>query len=415
MNFTNTIAEEYVISAILNEPDEIIPKLKAEHFSNEHFHNHLPKLIWNKCLDFYSKGRGHEITLLEFTDDIKGMDEGRNIAHDISRIRVMFAGSEFLKQHISEVKENYATRIGYKIASEALESFGEGIDPLEMSSKLRSGSEEMMEVMQGETGWKNCKESLEEFTDMLIAIHHEKTAVGIPSGLHELDLYTGGLHSNELWVVAAKTSGGKTVLMFQIMNNFIRLGKKVLLFSLETESAMVHARLSCNSLRIDMNRILGKGGFSMDKSQMTKVKTYVDEMMESDNLTICDSDNITLEEIRSTSDQLRDSGREIDLIVIDYIQLVGLVNAKDKSRQEQVAEVTRHLKQLGKRFKCPVLTASQLNDDGKVRESRAISHDADVLLKIGDDSDCIMIAKNRNGERGVDLPLSLNGSMQRFE
>jgi len=237
----------------------------------------------------------------------------------------------------------------------------------------------------------------------------------VPSGILELDQITGGLSENELWVVGAQTSGGKTVLMFQIMAHFLGLGKNVLLFSLETEASRIHARLAANTLRIDMGKILATSHLPLIKNDIIKLRDYIEDVIASDCLTICDTDSISLESIATKSQQVQDSGKRIDLIVVDYIQLVSLMNSKDKPRHEQVAEVTRTLKQLAKKYKCPVITASQLNDDGKVRESRAIGHDADVLLNIGDDSENIFVAKNRNGERNKTLDLRLNGAMQRFE
>ena len=252
-------------------------------------------------------------------------------------------------------------------------------------------------------------------TELLIKIHNSKSSNGISSGIDLLDKYTGGLSENELWVVGAETSGGKTVLMFQMMASFLALGKNVLLFSLETEASRIHARLAANTQNINLGRILGTSLEPLIKSDIVKIKDYVDDVTKADCLTICDADSITLESITSKAEQLSNTGKSIDLIVVDYIQLVTLQSAKDKNRQEQVAEVSRTLKQLAKKHKCPVITATQLNDDGKVRESRAITHDADVFLRIGKDSDYIFIGKNRNGERNKQLDLTLNGGYQRFE
>ena len=135
--------------------------------------------------------------------------------------------------------------------------------------------------------------------------------------------------------------------------------------------------------------------------------------MESDCLTICDDYDLTLESMMGITEQMRESGKQIDLIVVDYIQLVTLSNVRDKSREQQVAEVSRTLKKLAKRHNCPVITASQLNDDGKVRESRAILQDADVLINVVP-NDHLLLAKNRDGQRFVEMPLVMNGSIQKF-
>ena len=120
----------------------------------------------------------------------------------------------------------------------------------------------------------------------------------------------------------------------------------------------------------------------------------------------------TVDTIAAEAERLRDAGG-IDLVVVDYIQLVRGNRARGESREEEIARVSGALKQLAKQLACPVLSATQLNEEGKTRESRAIAHDADALLIIEEDG--VRVAKMRNGERGQLLPLILNGAIQRFE
>ena len=165
---------------------------------------------------------------------------------------------------------------------------------------------------------------------------------------------------------------------------------------------------------IPMGRLMGNAGEVMTKSDFVKVKSYVEEIKGADSLIICDSDSITLDDIEAKLARIEELG-SFDLVIIDYIQLVELSESKDLPRHEQIAKVTRRLKQLAKRYQVPIITASQLNDDGRLRESRAIGMDADVVLMIDPEAGNIGLAKNRNGERGVKLPLVMNGAFQRFE
>ena len=97
---------------------------------------------------------------------------------------------------------------------------------------------------------------------------------------------------------------------------------------------------------------------------------------------------------------------------MDYLQLIRVGRARGESREEEVARASGGLKQLAKELRCPVITGSQLNDDGKTRESRAIEQDADALLVIVEEG--IAVQKMRNGPRGDLLPLILDGATQRF-
>lgn len=415
MNYTNSISEEYVASAILNDSERAISKLKSEGVTQDYFHNHLPKLIWRSASKLFKQGKTHEIELLEFSDEIKGQANGAELSHAISNIRTEWCGWELLKQHIKTLKTMQATRFAYNNLNDALSSLQDGDSPEEICQAAKGITEGINKILESESGWKTAEQGVEEFADLLRQIHNQNSTSGVPSGIQQIDEVTGGLGTNELWVIGAQTSGGKTVLMFQIMANFLALGKNVLLFSLETEANRVHARLAANTQSIEMNKILGNGISPMVKNDFIKLRSYVEDVIASDCLTICDSDSITMESIIAKSQQIADTGKTIGLIVVDYIQLVSLTNGNDKSRQEQVAEVTRSLKQLAKRYRCPVLTATQLNDDGKVRESRAIAHDSDVLLMICDGSEGVFVLKNRNGERNKTLDLKLNGAYQRFE
>jgi len=412
MKFTNSISEAYLASGVLNRPEDVIPQLRGEGITADYFHNYLPKLIWRCAGKMVDDGRLHEISLLEATDEIRGLAGGEELGHDISKIRSEWCGFEFMKNHLKTVKSMYATRFAQKQLAKALQELEEGETPELVSDAARSASEGIMAILESQAGWKESKQSAEEFAELLKSIHLDKTTAGTPSGIYEIDNITGGLGRNELWVIGAPTSGGKTVLMLQMMNNFLRLGKRVILFSLETEANMVHARLAANEMNLDMWRILGKSHEPLIKADLIKLRSYIEDTKEAGNLIICDEDSMTLESVISKAQQVNDI-QGVDLIVVDYIQLVSLTNTADKARHEQVAEVTRTMKQMAKRFQCPVLTATQLNDDGRVRESRAIAHDADVLLTINEDG--IYVAKSRNGQRDVTMNLTLNGRLQRFE
>ena len=421
MNFTNRIAEDYVASAVLNEPEKIVNELKAEGITIDYFHNHMPAMIWRLAEKYIKDNRTHEIELLEFSDEIVGLPNGHELSATISKIRCEWVGREVLKQHLATLKNMYAIRYAYSNLTETRAAVEEGISPEEIGEKTKAIAEKIYGILEHEQHYKTAKQGAEEFTEFLRTVHTNKENYGTQSGIAPIDQVTGGLNRNELWVIGGETSGGKTVLMFQIMANFLNLGKQVLLFSLETEASRIHSRLAANTESIEMSKILATSDQPLIKSEARRIKSYVEDVIESDCLTISDSDNINLESIVAKAQQLHDMGKAVDLIVVDYIQLVSLANAQQKSRQEQVAEVTRTLKQLAKKYQCPVLTATQLNDDGKARESRAIGHDADVYLKIisvdanSKDQPSVYVAKNRNGERDVFLKLKLNGAYQRFE
>jgi replicative DNA helicase len=103
--------------------------------------------------------------------------------------------------------------------------------------------------------------------------------------------------------------------------------------------------------------------------------------------------------------------KKADIVIVDYLQLVE--NSGPETREACMAETARKFKNLALAGQCAVLTASQLNEDGKLRESRAIGHHADFVINIEDGS--LVISKNRRGARNMSIPVTLRGELGRFE
>ena len=120
----------------------------------------------------------------------------------------------------------------------------------------------------------------------------------------------------------------------------------------------------------------------------------------------------SIESITAEARRIRDSHGSLSLVVVDYLQLIRGGRSRNEMREEEVARVSGGLKQLAKALNCPVLSASQLNEQGQTRESRAIAQDADAVLIIAEDG--IRIAKMRNGVRDSVLNLKIDGRFQRF-
>lgn len=121
---------------------------------------------------------------------------------------------------------------------------------------------------------------------------------------------------------------------------------------------------------------------------------------------------MTLEDIESECQRIKDVTGGLDLIVIDYLQIVKGERHRGESREQEVARISMGAKQMAKRFSVPVVTASQLNSTGETRESRSLENDADTLLFIADDG--LKVGKMRNAKRNQVLKLFMHGSKQKF-
>lgn len=256
---------------------------------------------------------------------------------------------------------------------------------------------------------------------------------GLETGFDDFDQLTGGLHNSELIILAARPSMGKTALAMNIAEHVATIGKSVLFVSLEMSAIELADRLLCSRAKVNSKRL--RTG-TIGKEERRKIVEAAGELNEL-SLHIDESPNRTMTEIAANARRLKRKG-SLDLIVIDYLQLIDPDNARDP-RQEQVAKITRRLKGLARELKIPVLCLAQLNRqveasrDNKpqlshLRESGAIEQDADVVMFVHreeyyatkeEDRELyqgqaeLLVRKQRNGPIG-DIKLAWLNDFTRF-
>jgi replicative DNA helicase len=269
--------------------------------------------------------------------------------------------------------------------------------------------------------------------------NNKNSIIGVPSGFTELDEMTAGLQKSELVVIAGRPSSGKTAFSMNIARNAaVDHGKSVAIFSLEMSFRELLLRLLAGEARVDGKKL--KTGKSRIEEWNRVLQTYHNLKT---NLYIDDSSELSILEIRAKARRMKmDFG--IDLIIIDYLQLVrGPENSE--RRDLEVAYVSRGLKALAKELDIPVIACAQLNRSveqrgGKekrpqladLRESGAIEQDADVVIFVHrpimglksnpDDPEYeelkrkaeIIIGKQRNGPVG-DFELVFLNEYAKFE
>jgi len=239
---------------------------------------------------------------------------------------------------------------------------------------------------------------------------------GIPTGYRDLDRKLAGLHPTNLVVIAARPGMGKTALALNVAQNVALQGHTVAIFSLEMSREEVVSRMLCAQGRIDSQRLrtgrLSEADFtklSNAASALYKKPIYVD-----------DSPGLTVTEIRAKARRLR-RRPGLDLVVVDYLQLMH--GSGGENRQQEIALISRSLKNLARELDVPIIALSQLNravearEDkrprlGDLRESGAVEQDADVVMFIYRDEYYhpdrvevkgvaeVVIAKHRQGAVG---------------
>jgi replicative DNA helicase len=320
------------------------------------------------------------------------------------------------QEHDEDAWEGYVKAMRHTRAKRLiLEAAGTSGDMTghEAVNALKKATEAAQSVLEGSTDIYDSKRAVREFLKSMEERFKDETASGTATGISQFDIHTGGMRPGELWVVGAKTSGGKSVLMLQMAAKAITDGKKVLIFSLELGVDEVIARIVAHIGRISMSHIMTPKHLS--KTDQQKIRLHAQNLAES-NLSVCDTAGLTMDQISGQSTRLQET-LGLDLVLIDYLQMVTAQRIKGQNREQEVAGISRACKQLAKRVRCPVITATQLNEAGQSRESRAIEHDADNVILIEDSNEGVNVRfwKCRNGERGKAFPARLNGEIQRFE
>jgi replicative DNA helicase len=264
---------------------------------------------------------------------------------------------------------------------------------------------------QGDTQRKTTKDILEQIVNDL---ENKEPAEAFSTGLGYLDEVTGGgPKRGELVTIAAPTSGGKSILLVQLALEAIKANKRVVFFSLEMPAAQVLSRILSAMCGFNIKVLRHTGGDNTNEKMLKLTRSM--ETLKASKIQV-ESGYSELETIDGCLRELTAKG-ECDIAVVDYIQLVHLRSLNsNETREQHVSEITKRLKALALQLNITLATASQLNDEGKLRESRAIGHHSDHVWMISHTNEgaWIMVNKNREGERGASIPVLMQGSISRF-
>jgi replicative DNA helicase len=256
---------------------------------------------------------------------------------------------------------------------------------------------------------------------------------GLTTGFNELDTMTSGLQPADLIVVAARPSMGKTSFALTLAQNAAIHAQAVVgVFSLEMSKESLVMRMLCSEGHVDAHRFR-TGFLSRDEwgrlagalGRLAETKIYID-----------DTPGISVLEMRAKARRLAAEQKKLDLIIVDYLQLMSGSSRRTESRQQEVSQISRELKGLAKELNVPLIALSQLSRAPEsrtdhrpqladLRESGAIEQDADVVAFIYREEQYnrteenagiaeIMVSKQRNGPTGM-VKLAFLKEFTRFE
>lgn len=427
-------AEQSVLGSIFLDPKQIAGVV--DQLNNEDFFDQSHILIYQAMKDLYNEqlqiDYASVASRLERTQDLQKAG-GVKYLYQLSEA---VPSVKHLETYVSLVRDGSLKRQVIKLAGDILERGYQGDD--DANEYVTFAEEAVFALAQ-----KRKTSEFAELSDVMRDVK-EKTEknrdkkggiTGLRTGFSNMDELTAGLQPEELIILAARPSMGKSAFAMNLAINVAKRNQDgnacVAIFSLEMSNEQLAARMLSSESNIENNKI--KTGHLTSKEWQ-----YLEGGMQSLSrlkIVFDDSSAVSVADIRAKCRKLSQEGR-LDFVVIDYLQLI---KGDDRSgnRQEEVAKISRSLKQMARELKVPILALSQLSRDvekredkrpvlADLRESGSIEQDADIVMFLfrqdyyerkGENKTNeveLSIAKNRQGMAGVTLRYRFDTEFSRF-
>ncbi|PIC79793.1 replicative DNA helicase [Sporosarcina sp. P18a] len=414
----NNEAEQSVLGAIFLEPQALITA--SEILLPEDFYRIAHKKIFETMLIL--NDRGQPVDLVTIAEELKVKNELEDVGgiSYITELANAVPTAANIVYYANIVDEKALLRRLIRVATDIVEDGYTRED--EVEALLGEAEKKMMEVSNRKNAgdFRHIKDVLVETYDNIELLHTRKGDVtGIPTGFRDLDKITAGFQRNDLIIVAARPSVGKTAFALNVAQNVAtKTEENVAIFSLEMGAEQLVMRMLCAEGNIDA-QVLRTGTLEADDWRKL---TMAMGSLSNAGIFIDDTPGLRVNEIRSKCRRLQQE-HGLGMVMIDYMQLIMGSGRGSDNRQQEVSEISRSLKGLARELKIPVIALSQLSRGveqrqdkrpmmSDLRESGSIEQDADIVsfLYREDYYDKetemqnmieIIIAKQRNGPTGT--------------
>jgi replicative DNA helicase len=409
-------AEEAVLASIL--VDNSVLSILRDQLDAADFYQHANTLIYRAMLSL-ADGR-RPVDLLTLRDELGASLEtagGFGYLVDLSSAAPTSANAV----HYAEIVATKATlrgliRAGSEVVAEAFaedepEAIVDRAEKAILSASKRSGRTEILTIY-------------ESTLSVLDAIDRRSQnpggALGIPTGFCDIDHQLSGWQASDLVILAARPAMGKTALSLNLCRNVaIGAGRPVLIFSLEMGEKQLIERLISAEAEVDLSKM--RNGY-LSREDWSRVTAATKRIAEAP-IIIHDNSTVTIQEARSYTRRVKARYPDLGLVMVDYIQLMGVGGSRGDNRVADVSAISRGLKLLARETNVTALALSQLSRKveerpdkhpllSDLRESGSLEQDADIVLFIYRDEYYhpetttakrqaeLIIAKHRNGPTG---------------
>ncbi|HCS13080.1 MAG TPA: replicative DNA helicase [Zetaproteobacteria bacterium] len=429
-------AELAVLGGIMLDP-EALERLEGS-LLPEHFYVERHRLIFGAMMDLAAKGQPVDgLTIKDYLEQRSLLDNCGGESY-LGELISAIPTSANVKHYASIVRDRAVLRELLSVCSKVSQKVYQSPE-IEVGDHLDQAEMDMLAVAER---FSRSRPTFSKMSDLMIDGYHalekryaEKRAVtGTPTGFTDLDEITSGLQPSDLLIIAGRPAMGKTAFAMNLARNAAMQSDfpgSVAVFSLEMSVQQIAMRMLACEARVNM-KLLRTGRFSAD--DWRKLAAASGSLAESP-IFIDDTPAISVTDLRSKCRRLKKETGKLNLIIIDYLQLMS-GRADAERREQEISEITRSLKGLAKELDVPVIALSQLNRSlesradkrpmmSDLRESGAIEQDADIIMFVYRDEVYnkkpeneghaeLIIAKQRNGPIGK-VELAFRGEYTRFD
>jgi replicative DNA helicase len=382
--------EQAVLGALMIEKDALTVVLEI--LQPESFYHEKHQLIFKAVLELYDKLE--PIDILTVTQKLRSKGELDLVggAYYITELTTRVNSAANIETHARIISEHAIKRELISIATEIeKEAFEDTSDAFELLDKTEQALYHVSEtnIRKNYADMRSIlRTALEELQQRK---NHENKLTGVPSGFTNLDRITSGWQKNDLIIIAARPGMGKTAFVVSAMRNAaVDFNMPVAIFSLEMSSVQLVNRLISAEAELDSEKIK-KGNLEEYEWQQLNHKI---KSLESAPIFIDDTPALSIRELRTKCRRLK-TKHNIQMVIVDYLQLMsgeGNMKGTMGNREQEIAGISRALKNLAKELQVPVIALSQLSRAvetrggdkrpqlADLRESGAIEQDADMVM-----------------------------------
>ena len=426
----NIEAEQSVLGSMIMDHDAVITA--SERLRSDDFYRPDHAQIFAAIMELYTTGNPIDLVTIQDKLIQKGVFEQVGGLGYLADLANSVPTSAHIKQYAKIVQEKSTLRKLIKASTDISAKSFEGEEPLDHIMNFAEKS--IFDILQNKKteDFTGIDEIILTSIEKIEEAHKSKGGItGIETGFIDLDHRTAGLQPSDLILVAARPSMGKTAFSLNIIQTAgIKNKKSVAVFSLEMSKDQLVSRMLCAEAMVDSQK--ARTGM-LEPADWERIGQSLPNITNS-RIYIDDTPGINVMDMRAKCRRLK-MEKGLDLIMIDYLQLMSGVGDSSTSRQQEISDISRSLKALAREMQAPVIALSQLSRAceqrtdhrpmlSDLRESGAIEQDADVVMFLYRDEYYhpdtekknvgeVIIAKQRNGPTGT-VELAWLGQYTKF-